>query len=110
MNTLRNSVKLIGNLGMDPEMKEFENGTKLAKFSVATNDSYKNAQGERVDDTQWHNLIAWNKTAELVEKYLEKGKEIAVEGRLVTRSYEDKEGGVKYTTEIIVNEFLMIGK
>lgn len=110
MNTLRNSVKLIGNLGSNPELKEFDNGTKMAKFSIATNESFKNSKGEKVEDTQWHNLIAWGKTAEIVERYLEKGREVAIEGRIANRSYEDKDGEKKFFTEIVVNELVMFGK
>ena len=109
MNALRNKVQLIGNLGNDPEVITLDSGKKLAKFSIATNESYKNAQGEKVTDTQWHNVVAWNKTAEIAEQYLSKGKEVAVEGKLTTRSYEDKEGIKKYITEIVVNELLMLG-
>ncbi len=109
MNALRNKVQLIGNLGNDPEVITLDSGKKLAKFSIATNESYKNAQGEKVTDTQWHNVIAWNKTAEIVEKYLTKGNEVAVEGKLTSRSYEDKEGVKKYITEVVVNELLMLG-
>ena len=109
MNTLRNKVQLIGNLGNNPEVITLESGKKLAKFSIATNDSYRNASGEKITDTQWHNVIAWNKTAEIVEKYLTKGNEIAVEGKLTSRSYENKEGVKKYITEIIVNELVMLG-
>lgn len=109
MSTLRNKVQLIGNLGNDPEIITLESGKKLAKFSLATNETYKNAQGESVTDTQWHNIVVWNKTAEIVEKYLSKGKEVAVEGKLTTRSYDDKDGIKRYMTEIIVNELLLIG-
>jgi len=109
MNALRNKVQLIGNLGKNPEVIILDSGKKLAKFSIATNESYKNAQGEKVTDTQWHNVVAWNKTAEIVEKYLAKGNEVAVEGKLITRSYEDKEGAKKYITEVVVNELLMLG-
>jgi single-strand DNA-binding protein len=109
MNTLRNKVQLIGNLGNDPEIITLDNGKKLAKFSIATNDSYKNAQGEKIVDTQWHHVVAWNKTAEIIEKYVEKGKEIAVEGRLTNRSYETKEGEKRYITEIVCNELLLLG-
>ena len=109
MNTLRNKVQLIGNLGNNPEVITLESGKKLAKFSIATNDNYRNANGEKITDTQWHNVIAWNKTAEIVEKYLTKGNEIAVEGKLTSRSYENKEGVKKYITEIVVNELLMLG-
>ena len=109
MNTLRNKVQLIGNLGNNPEIITLDSGKKLAKFSIATNENYKNAQGEKITETQWHNLIAWNKTAEIAEQYLEKGKEVAVEGKLTTRSYDDKEGNKKYITEIVVNELLLLG-
>ncbi|UII81226.1 single-stranded DNA-binding protein [Flagellimonas sp. CMM7] len=110
MNSLKNKVQLIGNLGNDPEMVILENGNKLAKFSIATNESYKNAEGEKVTDTQWHNVVAWGKTAEIVESYLVKGKEVAIEGKLVSRSYETKEGEKRYITEIKCNELLMLGK
>ena len=109
MSTLRNKVQLIGNLGNNPEIITLDSGKKLAKFSLATNESYKNAQGEKVIDTQWHNLVAWNNTAEIIEKYLEKGKEVAIEGKLTSRSYEDKDGAKKYITEIVVNELLLLG-
>lgn len=108
MNALRNKVQLIGNLGKDPEVIELENGGKLAKFSIATNENYKNAKGEKVTDTQWHNIVAWGKTAEIVENYLTKGKEVAVEGKLINRSYENKEGEKRYVTEIRCNELLML--
>ena len=92
MNTLRNKVQLIGNLGNNPEIITLESGKKLAKCSIETNESYKNAMGEKVTDTQWHNVIAWNKTAEIIEKYVTIGNEIAIEGKLTSRSYESKEG------------------
>jgi single-strand DNA-binding protein len=110
MNTLRNKVQLIGNLGNDPEIITLEDGKKLAKFSIATNESYKNAKGEKVENVFWHNLVAWNKVAEIVEQYLVKGKEIAIEGKLTNRSYETQEGDKKYVTEVVVNELLMLGK
>ena len=109
MNALRNKVQLIGKLGGDPEVKELEGGKKLAKFTVATNESYKNAKGEKVTETQWHYLIAWGKTAGIAEKFLHKGSEVAVEGKLVHRNYVDKEGVKRYVTEIEVSEFLMLG-
>ena len=109
MNTLRNKVQLIGNLGNDPEIINLESGKTLAKFSVATNESYKNASGEKVTDTQWHNVVAWGKTAEIIEKYVTKGKEIAIEGKLTSRSYETKEGEKRYVTEVVCNELLMLG-
>ena len=110
MNALKNKVQLIGNLGQDPEIVNLESGNKLAKFSIATSDSYKNAQGEKVEDTQWHNIVAWGKTAEIVENYLTKGKQVAIEGKLTHRSYETKEGEKRYITEVRCNELLMLGK
>ena len=110
MNTLRNKVQLIGNLGKDPEIINLESGKTLAKFAIATNESYKNAQGEKVTDTQWHNIIAWGKTAQIVEKYVGKGKEVAIEGKLTTRSWEDKDGMKRYITEVVCSELLMLGK
>jgi single-strand DNA-binding protein len=110
MNALKNKVQLIGNLGNAPDVKTFENNRKLAKFSVATNETYRNAKGEKVTETQWHNVIAWGKLAEIAEKYLDKGSEVAVEGKLINRSYTDKEGVKKYFTEIEINELLMLGE
>ncbi|MBC2843719.1 single-stranded DNA-binding protein [Winogradskyella flava] len=110
MNTLRNKVQLIGNLGNDPEIINLESGKTLAKFSIATNESYKNAQGEKVTDTQWHNIVAWGKTAQIVEKFVGKGKEVAIEGKLTTRSWEDKDGMKRYITEVVCSELLMLGK
>jgi len=109
MSTLRNRVQLIGNLGNNPEMITLESGKKIAKFSIATNESYKNSQGEKVTDTQWHNVVAWNKTAEIIERYLEKGTEVAIEGKLTSRSYETKEGEKKYITEVVCNEVVLLG-
>ncbi|MBA6156128.1 single-stranded DNA-binding protein [Tenacibaculum sp. S7007] len=109
MNTLRNKVQLIGNLGNSPEIITLDSGKKLAKFSIATNESYKNSQGEKITDTQWHNIVAWNKTAEIIEKYLEKGSEVAIEGKLTSRSYETSEGEKRYITEVVCNELLMLG-
>jgi single-strand DNA-binding protein len=109
MSNLRNKVQLIGHLGNDPEVIQLESGKKLAKFSLATNESYKNAKGEQVEETQWHNLIAWNKTAEIVEKYATKGKEIAIEGKLTSRTYDDKDGVKRYVTEVVISELLLLG-
>lgn len=109
MSSIRNSVRLIGNLGQDPEIKNLEGDKKLAKFSIATKEIYKNDAGEKVTETQWHNLWAWGNTATIAEKYLKKGKEVAIEGKLVTRSYTDKEGIKKYATEILVNEIALLG-
>lgn len=109
MNSIKNKVQLIGNLGTDPEMFTFEGGNKKASFSLATNGSYTNKAGEKVEETQWHNIIFYGKTAEIAEKFLNKGNEIAIEGKLTTRSY-DKDGEKRYVTEIIGNELLMMGK
>lgn len=110
MYALKNKVQLIGNLGGNPEVKTTESGKKLARFSMATSESYRNAQGEKVTETQWHNIVAWGKVAEIAEKYLAKGSEVAVEGKLVSRSYQDKEGQKKYITEVQINELLMLGE
>jgi single-strand DNA-binding protein len=109
MNTLKNSVRLVGNLGMDPEVKSFDNNRKLAKISIATNETYKNDKGEKITDTQWHNLILWGAQANLAEDLLKKGDEIAIEGKLASRSYVDKDGNKRYVTEVVVNEFLKVG-
>ena len=109
MNTLRNKVQLIGHLGNDPEIITLDSGKKLAKFNMATNETYKNTQGEKITETQWHNLIAWNNIADITEKYVKKGQEIVIEGKLTSRSYEDKEGIKKYITEIVVNELVLLG-
>jgi single-strand DNA-binding protein len=110
MSTLRNKVQLIGHVGNDPEIKTFDGGKKLTKLAIATNESYKNEKGEKVEETQWHNLVAWGKTAEIIEKYVVKGKEIAIEGKLTHRSYEDKNGEKRYVTEVVIDELLMLGK
>ncbi|TDD99663.1 single-stranded DNA-binding protein [Flavobacterium cellulosilyticum] len=110
MNAMKNTVQLIGNVGNDPEIKNLEGGRKLANLTIATNDSYKNDKGEKVEQTEWHKVVAWGKTAEIIEKYVTKGKEIAIEGKLTHRSYEDKNGEKRYITEVIVNEVLLLGK
>ncbi len=109
MYALKNKVQLIGYLGGKPEVKEMESGKKLATFNIATSESYRNANGEKVTDTQWHRVVAWGKVAEIAEKYLDKGKEVAIEGKLVNRSYNDKDGNKKYITEVQVSELLMLG-
>lgn len=109
MKNLRNRVQLIGNLGIDPETKEFDNGNVLTKLVLATNDTYRDSNGEQVKETQWHNLVAWGKQAEIAAKYLKKGSEVCVEGKLTTRSWEDKDGQKRYTTEVIIKDFLMLG-
>ena len=108
MKTLRNKVQLIGNVGEDPKSHRFENGNMVVRFSMATNESYFK-DGEKVQQTQWHTLVAWGKQAELAEKYITKGKEIAVEGKLTTRTYENELGEKQYFTEILVHEFLLLG-
>ncbi len=111
MSTLRNRVQLIGNLGMDPEVKTYGDGKKMVKFSIATTENYKNGDGKKVSETQWHNIIIWNNgLAEIAEKYLIKGREVAVEGKLMHRHYDDKDGNKKFITEIVVSELLMLGK
>ena len=100
---------MIGNLGNAPEVKTIEGGKKLARFSIATKESYRNAKGEKVTETTWHNIVAWGKVAEIAEKYLTKGKEVAVEGKLINNSYTDKDGNKKYSTEVQVSEILMLG-
>ena len=109
MKNLRNNVQLIGNLGMNPEVKTLESGSTVAKFSIATSDRYKNNKGEQVEETTWHNLVAWGKTAEIAEKYLKKGSQIAVDGKLTNRSYEAKDKTKRYVTEILINEILLLG-
>ena len=110
MYALKNKVQLIGNLGQNPEIKTLDCGKKLARFSIATNEAYRNANGEKIIETQWHNLVAWGKLAEIIEKYITKGSEVAVEGKLTYRTYNDKDGVKKYFTEIQVNELLMLGE
>ena len=106
--SLRNKVTLIGRTGKEVEIVKFENG-KLAKVSLATTDYYTNELGEKVEATQWHNLVANGKLADIMEKYVEKGKEIAVEGKIVYRTYDDKDGVKRYTTDIRVEELVMVG-
>ena len=109
MSTLKNSVKLIGNVGQTPEIRELESGKKMAKFSVATNESYYNKQGEKVTQTYWHNLIAWGKTADIVENYVQKGNQVAIEGKLTNRTYEGQDGQKHYITEVLVSEIVLLG-
>ena len=109
MSTLRNRVHLIGNLGNNPEIVTLTSGKKTAKFSMATNEYYKNAKGEKITETQWHTIIAWGKTVDIIERYLTKGSEIAIDGKLTYRTYEDNSGVKRYVTEIVCNELLMLG-
>ncbi len=110
MYALKNKVQLIGNLGNKPEIRILDSGKKMARFSVATNENYRNANGDKITETQWHNLVAWGKVAEIAEKFLTKGTEVAIEGKLVNRNYTDKEGIKRYTTEVQVNELLLLGE
>ncbi len=109
MSTIRNHVQLIGNVGQEPTITNLESGKKVARFSLATNEYYKNAKGEKVQSTEWHTVVAWGKTAEIIENYVVKGKEVGVTGKLKTRDYEDKEGVKRYATEIEANEILLLG-
>ncbi|MEI6061129.1 MAG: single-stranded DNA-binding protein [Bacteroidota bacterium] len=109
MNTLRNNVKLIGRLGQDPEVRSLEKDNKVATFSLATGDSYTDKEGNKKDSTEWHNIVAWGNLATISEKYLKKGKEVAIDGRITYRNWEDKNGVKHTTTEIVANEILLIG-
>ncbi len=109
MYALKNKVQLIGNLGNAPEVKTFESGKKVANIRIATYEIYRNTKGEKVKETQWHNLVMWGKLADIAEKHLTVGKEIAIEGKIVNRQYTDKDGNKKFITEIQVNELLMLG-
>ena len=110
MNGMVNKVQLIGHLGADPEIKEFEKDRKMARMSIATNEHYRNGNGEKVTNTTWHNVVAWGGTANVAEKYIKKGSEVVIEGRLNNRSWEDKEGNKRYSTEVIANEVLLLDK
>lgn len=103
-----NKVILIGNLGKDPEIRSLESGAKVANFPLATTEYYKNKQGERVEQTEWHNINLWNNLADLSEQYLKKGDRIYLEGRIKTRSYDDKDGNKRYITEILGNQMTFL--
>ncbi|MFL5747641.1 MAG: single-stranded DNA-binding protein [Niastella sp.] len=109
MYAIKNKVQLIGNLGQEPNIRTTETGKKVARFSIATNDIYRNSRGERIRETLWHTVIAWGKLAEIAEKYLTKGREVAVAGKLVHREYTDKNGIKRFITEIVLNELVMLG-
>ncbi len=108
MNALQNKVQLIGNVGNAPDIRNMESGKKMARLSIATNESYRNTKGELIKETQWHNMVAWGKNVDLIEKYVEKGSHIAIEGKLINRNYIDKEGVKKYITEVQINEILLL--
>ena len=110
MNAMKNKVQLIGHVGQDPEIKTFDGGKKVANITIATNDYYINDKGEKVEQTEWHRVTAWGKVADIIEKYVEKGKEVAIEGKLTHRSYDDKDGTKRYITEVVVNDILLLGK
>ena len=109
MSTIKNQVQLIGNVGQEPSVTSLDSGKKVARISLATNENYKNSKGEKQTDTQWHTVVAWGKTADIIEKYVGKGKEIAIVGKLTSRSYEDKEGNKRYVTEVVASEILLLG-
>ncbi len=104
MTTMRNSVQLIGNAGSDPEIKTLANDNKMARFSLATDDFYTNQKGERVEETQWHRILAWGKTAETIEKEVKKGRRMILNGKLVNNSWVDKDGNKRQSVEVVVNE------
>jgi len=110
MTALRNSVRLIGHLGDNPKMRKLDSEKSVANFSVATNESYRDNNGNKMSETTWHKLVAWGKQAEVAEKYLKKGTEVAIEGKLTNHSYEDKNGETHYVSEIVVNEILVLDK
>ncbi len=107
MANLRNRVQLVGNLGMNPEIKAFDNGRKLAKFTLATSESFNGTNGQEKTETQWHNVVAWGKQAEIAQKYLQKGNEVAIEGRLTYRQYEDKNKQMRYITEVVLSSYVV---
>ena len=107
---MKNTVQLIGHVGQDPEVKSLEGGKKLANISIATNEVYYKENGDKVEKTEWHRVTAWGKTAEIIEKYVTKGKEIAIAGKLTHRSYDDKDGVKRFITEVVANEVLLLCK
>lgn len=109
MSRLKNNVQLIGNVGQEPTITILESGKKVARLSLATNEHYKNAKGEKQSNTQWHQLVAWGKTADIIDTYVAKGKEVAIKGKLTSRSYGDKDGTKRYVTEVVVGELLLLG-
>ena len=104
-----NKVILVGNLGKDPEVRHLDTGVSVANFSLATTESYNNKQGERVNQTEWHNIVVWRGLADVAEKYLNKGSSVYIEGKIQTRKWEDKEGNTRYSTDIIADKMTMLG-
>lgn len=109
MYALKNKVQLIGNMGTAIEVRETANGKKVGNFTLATNETYKDANGVKTEETQWHRIVAWGKHAELLEKYTSKGSELMLEGKLIHRSYDTKEGEKRYVTEVEVREIMLMG-
>jgi single-strand DNA-binding protein len=109
MNSLKNRVILIGRLGQNPETKTIESGKKVTRFTLATDDSYKNAEGQKVNEATWHNIVAWNGLADIADRFLKKGRQVVLEGRIVYRTYEDKKGVTKNITEIVLNDLVFVG-
>ena len=110
MSSIRNYVHLLGNIGEDPKVTKLDSGKKVARFSLATNENYKDSNGDKQQRTDWHTIVAWGKTAEIVEEYAHKGKQVAVVGKLKTRTYtEPKEGHERRVTEVIADEILLLG-
>jgi single-strand DNA-binding protein len=109
MSSLRNQVQLIGNLGKDPEVKDLDSGKKVANFTLATNESYKTKDGEKKEETQWHNIVAWGKTAEIIEKYVTKGREVILKGKLTTERYETKDGDKRSIAKVVCDEVVLVG-
>ncbi|WP_276167393.1 single-stranded DNA-binding protein [Zobellia alginiliquefaciens] len=109
MSTIRNHVQLIGNVGQEPTITNLESGKKVARFSFATNVHYKDNKGDKKTDTDWHTIVSWGKTAEIIEKYVEKGKEVGVAGKLKTRTYTTDDGNQRYVTEVVADEILLLG-
>ena len=109
MSTLKNHVQLIGNVGQEPTITNLDSGKKVVRFSLATNEYYKDAKGEKQTETNWHTVVAWGKTAEIIEKFVAKGKEVGVTGKLKTRTYTTDDGNQRYVTEVVADEILLLG-
>ncbi len=110
MSTMKNTVQLVGNVGQDPDIRNLEGGKKVANFSIATSDNYKNEKGEKVEQTEWHRIVAWGNSAEIIEKFVIKGNQIGIVGKLTHRTYDDKDGIKRSITEVLVNEVLLLSK
>ncbi len=108
MKNIKNSVRLIGNLGSDPEIRTIGDGRPVARFSLATSEKYKNKKGEKVEETQWHNIVAWGNLAKIAEKVCKKGYRVAIDGKLKNRTYQDSKGNKRYITEIIADELMVV--